>query len=65
MAMRACGGLRAPVFFRCAAALLLLAAVTESFAQDALRGKRLCLDAARSQRLTRLATGYETDVQRR
>ena len=45
--MRDCGGLRAPVFFRCAAALLSLAAVSESFAQDALRGKRLYLDAAR------------------
>ena len=63
--MRACGGLRAPVFFRCAAALLSLAAVSESLAQDALRGTRLSLDAARSQRLTRLATGYGTDVQRR
>jgi mono/diheme cytochrome c family protein len=45
--MRTCGGLSAPVFFRCAAALLSLAAVSESFAQDALRGKRLYLDAAR------------------
>jgi hypothetical protein len=45
--MRLCGGLRAPAFFRCAAALLSLAAVSESLAQDALRGKRLYLDAAR------------------
>jgi hypothetical protein len=63
--MRACGGLSAPVFFQCAAALLSLAVGSESFAKDAPRGKRLYLDAARSQGLTRLATGYGTNVQRR
>ncbi|HSQ09565.1 MAG TPA: hypothetical protein VLN25_02960, partial [Burkholderiaceae bacterium] len=46
--MRAFGGLRAPVFLRCAAAALMALAVpTESLAQDALHGKRLYLDAAR------------------
>lgn len=44
--MSVCGGLRAPVFPRGAVALLVLGA-GNALAQDALRGKRLFLDAAR------------------